>query len=78
MPVEVRSTGSEKNNRYIEELTDQCQQGDVHPVTPLGYTPCLLLRVTIHRCIRMYGNMVVCLAGENKQRCAENYSSKPK
>lgn len=28
MPVEVRSTGSEKNNLYIEELTDQFQQGD--------------------------------------------------
>mgnify|MGYP002758260830 FL=1 len=28
MPVEVRSTGSEKNNLYVEELTDQFQQGD--------------------------------------------------
>ena len=28
MPVEMRSTGSEKNNLYIEELTDQFQQGD--------------------------------------------------
>ena len=28
MPVEIRSTGSEKNNLYIEELTDQFQQGD--------------------------------------------------
>lgn len=28
MPVEMRSTGSEKNNLYIKELTDQFQQGD--------------------------------------------------
>lgn len=28
MSVEMRSTGSEKNNLYIEELTDQFQQGD--------------------------------------------------
>ena len=28
MPVEIRSSGSEKNNLYVEELTDQFQQGD--------------------------------------------------
>ena len=28
MPVEIRSSGSEKNNLYDEELTDQFHQGD--------------------------------------------------
>ena len=28
MPVEVRSTGSEKHNNYVEQLTEQFQGGD--------------------------------------------------